>query len=256
MKLLKSMVISLILIVFALAPNITLADEKPILTFGSGKHMPPPFVFHFEDYLVTGLLKDIATSVAKELNAKSHFSHIPRKRSVDAITKGTVDVLCLTSPKWLGELEGVKWTVPLYDDHEIIIMRKADAVHVSSINSLKGLKIGTISGFNYPHSIDPIIKNGLAKRRDASNLIANLEKLNSGTIDAVVDGRMKLNYLVKAFGYEDKITTVFTSKNSVPIQCVVSKQSEIPYQHITDAFDRIKSNGVVQKILKKYDGTQ
>lgn len=214
-----------------------------------GSHNGAPYVIQSNNQIQSGLIWDIGHELAYKLNARAHFMKLPRKRQATYLEQGKIDVLLLSNPKWLNNHQRLNWSNALFEEQDLLVSLQHTLI--TKEKDLHGLNIGTIRGYQY-NILDAGFEKGHYYRDDVSNLVSNFDKLRLRRIDALVDSSILINYRLSTMSNPEifKISPVVVSQHV--IQAAVSPSANIPSHQIIDALNALKKEGVIDKIIKKY----
>jgi ABC-type amino acid transport substrate-binding protein len=129
---------------------------------------------------------------------------------------------------------------------------KADNSNLyQEITDFRGMTIGTIRGYKYP-TLQPFFDKDYFIRYDVNNLNVNLIRLGLNRIDALVDAEVLINYQLKKYENpkEFKVLPLVVSQQN--IQAALSPNAPITLITFNQALKRLKEQGVIAAILKKY----
>ena len=194
MKTLRSF--KLFIQVIILTPLLAIADNKTTLIIGYGDHDAAPYAIEKGEKLHAGVIKDIASELADELDIDISFLKTPRKRIERYLENNIVHIVLNTNPVWLNNSEKLQWSDPLFIEQDKIIVKSSNTKEYKSLLDFKNMIIGTIRGYKYPN-LEPYFSKGYFTRYDVSTLEVNLIRLKLNRIDALVDADILINYQLK-----------------------------------------------------------
>lgn len=236
---------------FALFSLSVLADNKTKLIIGYGDHNSAPYAIEKGEQLSTGIIKDIATEIAGELDITITFAKTPRKRIERYLESNTIHVALITSPAWLSNSEKLQWSETLFVEKNIMVVKADNTNKYHELMDFRGMIIGTIRGYKYP-KLQPLFDKGYFIRYDVSNLNVNFIRLELNRIDALIDSDILINYQLM----QNKSAQVFRvlplTVNQQNIQAALSPDAPVSIRQFNQALKKLKDQGVIAAILKKY----
>lgn len=233
------------------ALNSSAPNHSLVISYGS--HNGPPFAITHHNVLVGGIIFDIGIALANQLGADVRYQQVPRKRMTRSIQNGDVDMRMIANPQWIKQAEKFIWSAPLFSDRNVVLMRKNDdpPLSVQSLLDLSGKSIGTIYGYYYP-KLSPLIQSQRILREDAKTLEANLQKLSTYRIDALIDSELLIRYQLQELELEKHFVFSEWKGESHSIQAMISPISKIAPERIKASFAELKQSGIIDSILSQY----
>lgn len=234
-----------------LFPLLAVATSQDTLIVSYGDHNSAPYAVEQGEVLYSGIIKDIATEIADELDINISFFKTPRKRTERYLENETVHLVIISNPAWLKNSNKLQWSETVFVEKDIIVTR-ADNTHIyQELADLKGMIIGTIRGFTYPN-LQPYFDKEHFVRYDVSNLQVNFIRLELNRIDALVDADVAINYHLlkseKPKAY--RVLPIVVSEHN--IQAALSPNAPVSLEDFNKALIKLKEQGVIAAILKKY----
>jgi len=228
-----------------------LADDKTTLIVGYGDHNSAPYAIERGEQLSSGIIKDIATELSGELDINIAFIKTPRKRTQRYLENNTIHLILITNPHWLTNSEKLQWSDPLFIEKDIMVIKADNSNLYQKITDFRGMTIGTIRGYKYP-TLQPFFDKDYFIRYDVNNLNVNLIRLGLNRIDALVDAEILINYQLKINKNpkEFKVLPLVVSQQN--IQAALSPNAPVTLITFNRALNRLKDQGVIAAILKKY----
>jgi len=236
---------------FALIPLLVVADNKSALIFGYGDHNAAPYAIEESERLFGGIIKDIATEIAGELDIDVTFVKTTRKRIERYLENNTIHVELITNPAWLSNSEKLQWSEAIFTEKNIMVIKASNNNRYNELKDLRGMIIGTIRGYKYPE-LQLFFDKNYFIRYDVSNLDVNFIRLELDRIDALVDADILINYQLmqnknsQAF----QVLPITVSKHS--IRAALSPNAPVTIHQFNKALKKLTDQGVIAAILKKY----
>lgn len=237
----------------ASANSLDPSDPGHSLVISYGTHNGPPFAITRHNVLVGGVIFDIGIALANQLGSDVRYQQVPRKRMARSIQKGDVDMRMIANPQWVKQAEQFEWSAPLFTDRNIVLLRKSDdpPLSVQALSDLSDKSIGTIYGYYYSE-LSPLMRSQRIVRHDAKTLEANIQKLSTYRIDALIDSELLIRYQLKQQELESHFVFSEWKGESHNIQAMISPASKIAPEKIKASFAELKQSGVIDSILNQY----
>ena len=221
------------------------------MLIGYGDHDAPPYAIEKAETLYSGIIKDIATEIADELDINVVFIKTPRKRIERYLENGTINLILMTNPAWLSNSEKLQWSEALFIEKDLLVVKADDKKNYQKITDFRGMIIGTIRGYKYP-TLQPYFDKGYFNRYDVSNLNVNFIRLDLKRIDALVDAEILINYQLKQSNNSDSYKVMPMEVSQQHIQAALSPKAPITLLQLNQVLKKLKEQGVIEAILKKY----
>jgi len=140
---------------------------------------------------------------------------------------------------------------PIDLSENVLFILKTSKVKFDSYDDLKGLTIGTSSGYSYGNEFNT---STIFTKQEANDDATNLKKLAGGRIDAFVCDKLVGMYLTKQLGLQDTIT--YLPKTVASLTMYVGFSMKPGASELAAKFDSailgMKKSGEYQTILDKY----
>lgn len=223
------------------------SESKVPLRAAIANSMAAPFLFKDEEKEAQGLIADYTRAIADAMGRKVSVEAFTRFRIDNYLAEGKIDLSCYTSTLWADNQDKLYFSKPFLKRKEVIL---GPVPMPKKLNQLKGKSIGTILHNFYP-SLEPLFVAKDVIREDNFSEEANIQKLINGRINYIVIDDIALNYFAM------KNPKLLSSRQTLflqeyPISCSIRRQGSIQITELNAAIDKIKSNGVLDTILKKY----
>lgn len=236
-----------LLLALLLMPASASADA---LRVGWGRHNAPPYAIVTGDVLTGGIIHDIGLSLAQRLAVDARFIEVPRTRYEEQLRAGALDLACIFNPAWMKNPDAFAWSPPLFSESDIVV-QAAGTQPWNDSAQLAGKRVGTILGYRYP-SIDALFAAGVILRDDAADLDSNLQRLDIGRLDAVIDANIPVYYWLLHHGGMQRhpIATFVVSRHDV--YCAISAKIPGGPARVQAAFRRMTADGSLRETLARY----
>lgn len=161
-------------------------DDKVTLECATNEFRP----FGFEENgELGGVEVELIGEISRRLDQPINLQLMPWKRMIFAMQNGTID--CMFAAFRTPEREAFMdfTNVPFHVTSFAFFTHKDRPVEFESLESLEGLTIGLVSGFNTSPKFDAAVEAGLFKVEGANSVEANFKKLDLKRLDAVLFNR-------------------------------------------------------------------
>ncbi len=222
-----------------------------VLTISFSRSASEPYVFIDKRELTGGVLKELMDALSKESGIKMKYVLVSKRNQEEEMKQGSIDGSCLISPSDFISPNEHLWSAPLYEEQDVLIVRKSDVNKLNNLNALRGHKVGTIYARNYPRLL-PYFKQKKIERVENKKLSNNINQLRFGIIDAVVDTKLAVGHCIQKKNVEDDIIVSNQAIDSQQLFCAFRKNMNVSLDKINAALTDLKQKGVIDKILNKY----
>ncbi len=215
----------------------------------------PPFVLYdAQRQFVGGLARDMVDALATTLGRQPVYLNTPRGRIEPALRSGELDAACFLAPDWVAEPAALQWSPVLLRIRQVIVSNERVGP-VMSADDLRGRRIGTLLNYRYPE-LQALFDSGAATRVDAPSVGANLVKLRSLRIDAVLDVDLAVRYAIATAGWADElhVSPLWTDDN--PVHCAFSAAFATEHPDWRDALQRMVDDGRIDRWIANYVGNR
>jgi len=184
-----------LLILFGLSPahgQHSAAGARPVVRLAVDDW--PPFVS--PSLPGEGMSAALVSAVYERLGETVQYDYFPWKRTMQ---------IGLGSPRYAGlmavwrtpEREKLcHFSVPIGNTQGVLAYLKDDGVSATSLNDLKGMRIGTVAGYSNGEQFDAMAARGELIAEEGLNDMTNLKKLLIGRYRAIVIERHVLQHLL------------------------------------------------------------
>ena len=126
---------------------------------------------------------DIATAIANHLGAQPEFVAMASSERLDAVASGRVDCVVAAMTMTRARERRVDFSVPYFQDGQMILVRNADRATITSYKDLAGRKVGVVTGTSNAETIAQVAPE--AERVLFENRAAMRDALVAGSVDAI-----------------------------------------------------------------------
>ncbi|WP_043307132.1 ABC transporter substrate-binding protein [Pseudomonas sp. ML96] len=143
----------------------------------------PPFMYQ-QGGQPMGLYPLILQTVFARLGEPLEIHPMPWKR---ALLKGATGELGIAGIyKNPERLQRFDYSAPIFEERLLLYVQREHPLHFERTQDLYGKRIGVIRGWSYTEEFDQAVRSGQIKAEEGSSDDANLRKLASGRLDAVI----------------------------------------------------------------------
>lgn len=238
---------------FSFATDSTVSDSiKPTrqLIVSYGPHNAAPFAIVDGDRLIGGTVKEIAEELADMLDLDIRYVQTPRKRIERYLETGQIHLILTSNPKFLKESDKYQWSVPIFTDQNVLVVRKDDPKSYKQLEDMVGMNVGTIRGYFYT-TLAGLLEKKLITRSDVRSLDSNFGRLRLERIDSFIDSRMLVEYRFKEQQVTDLVVTPIQMDKHF-IHGTLSTDAPISLTELNTAIKELKEQGIIDAILAKY----
>ncbi len=236
---------------FLLIISITSILSAEVLKISFSRSKEEPYVFIDKRELTGGVLKEIMDALSVQSGIKMEYVLVPRRNQEMEMKTGNIDGMCLINSDEIVNSSEYLWSNSLYEEEDVLIVRKSDAQSLQNIDSLLGRKLGTLQGHSYP-GLKPYFENKSIERVENKKLINNMNQLRFGVIDAAIGTKLAVGHCIKKQKMENML---IVSKNIIDKQdlhCAFRKEKSASLKKINSTLVKLKEQGVIDKIIRKY----
>ena len=200
-----------------------------------------------------GIMHDWQIALAREMDRPISLVITSRNRMDRVVRSGGADLKCFTSPEWMraGDRALYDWTAPFMTVTDKLIGGRSKPL-VKSLEDLRGVRIGTVLGYQYP-TLQPLFEKGIATRDDAPSEETLLSKHLAGRMDYSVMRDINFRYRQKIQTGRLKDLVISPLLISMtPIHCARIKSGWVPLEALNTAQENLLKRGVLKTILARY----
>ncbi len=235
-------------IVFILSTSLLYAE---VLKISYSRSSVEPYVLIEKRELTGGVLKELMDAVSEQSGVSMKYVLTSKRNNNKAMEEGKIDAVCLINPQEERAFNDYLWSIPLYTEEDVLIVRKEEAKDLQTLQSLFGHKVGTLEAHYHP-KLDPYFKNNSIERIDNKKLANNINQLRFGVIDAIVDTKLSVGHCMKKNKIEDKFIISSKTIDQQELHCMFRKNMSVSLDKINKAVQKLKDKGVIDKIISKY----
>lgn len=228
----------------ALADTVTIRADYWYPMNGTPGNALPGFMIEIAQY---GLTKG---------GHKVDYALVPWERALHMVRKGEIDCVVGAYKSDAPDLVFPENSQAV--DTVAAYVKKGSAWRYTTLDDLKKIKLGAISGYGYGDDITAYIeKNPQQVQLTVGDnaLEQNIKKLAAGRIDALIESPSVFNAKLKDLHMEDQFEQAGTLSDIVDVYvaCSPAKESTKTYAKlISDGTEELRQSGELAKILAKY----
>ena len=222
-----------------------------VLKISFSRSASEPYVFIDKRELTGGVLKELMDALSKQSGIEMKYVLVSKRNQEEQMKSGNIDGSCLINPTDLLHPKEHLWSTSLYEEEDVLIVRKKDAHKLNTLSSLHGHKVGTIQAHSYP-TLNPYFQNKKIERIENKKLVNNINQLRFGVLDAVVDTKLAVGHCIQKKNIEQSLSISNQAIDKQELFCAFRKDMEVSLEKINAAFFVLKEKGVIDKILNKY----
>ncbi|MFY4774074.1 transporter substrate-binding domain-containing protein [Metabacillus sp. RGM 3146] len=219
-----------------------LINKKEFVFAASGEFKP--FSYVKNDMTMVGFDVEVGKAIAKELGLKPVPKRIKFKGIVEGVKTGRADAAVASHTINAMRAKQVSFSTPYYYSGPQIFTRPGSSI--KTVDDLKGKEVAAAKGSTYADIAKKY--TGIVKVYDSD--ITALQALSSGRHDAVitdfVTGRSSIQEGFKVKGQQ----LIERSAQAV----VLPKDNPKLLKRVNEAIEKLKKDGTLAKISKKYFG--
>lgn len=234
-------------------PQSAIETEKRIVL---GADVYTPYQYE-ENGTLKGMSVDIVKEAFKRMGYSVEIKILPWSRVLKSTENGTVDAMF--SSFYIKERsEYMTYAMePLAVSVQTLFARaNAPIKYDGTIQSLKGLRLGTIIGYVYGDAFKQGKENGTLDVSEAEDCPANILKLMSGRTDVFIDNRDTALFYIKKDHLEKTIVELSPPFTEQEMLYLAFSKKSIKDPALIDDFNRVlkamKQDGTWQKIVDAY----
>jgi ABC-type amino acid transport substrate-binding protein len=206
-----------------------------------------PYAESIDHELAPGFVRDLGETIGQRLGLAVRFVETPDKRVEPALAQGAIDLQCINNPQWMKAPEKLHWSPSLFEEEDALAQR-ADRPPMADISQVNGVRVGTSLGYVYPAPLMQAFAEGRAKRDDVRDLDTRLHMLEAGRLDALIDMRRPLEFLLE----QHSSLPVAISRNSVQrysIHCSYGPALPVAAERLDALLQAMVDDGSIQRLL-------
>lgn len=224
----------------------------PIVIFGFGDFNESPYAYVEDGQLTGGLVLELGDRLAQQLDRQATYRYIPRNRLAAELKSGGIDAYCLAAPEFYRDFSEAQFTRPIFVDNDIIVLR-AGYSRPATLDGLRGALVGTVLGYHYPAAVERQFAQGQTIREDARNAAANIRKLASGRLDAIILPALAWSHaLAREPGLAKAARPDPIALDSRPRSCLISPAGNVSVEAVDQAIAALQESRWLQGLTRRY----
>ncbi|PCI60433.1 MAG: hypothetical protein COB35_09300 [Gammaproteobacteria bacterium] len=221
-----------------------------------GANDAPPYAIVKKDKLFAGIIKDIFDAIVKDLDIKVKYVQTPRKRAEIYLASGKINAIAISNPQWLHQSNMYQWSDAIFVEKDLLVTLIKHQKKITKIAEMTNMIIGTTRGYKYP-TLTKAFSDKRILRSDATNIAANFARLKLARIDGFIDSNILIkHHLTNLTLQHDTPKKIFQIEPIIIsehfIHTALSSNSPVSASQFNNALHKLKKNGTIHAILKKY----
>lgn len=212
-------------------------------------HANPPFMYQ-QDEQPRGLYPRMLQAVFARVGEPLDIRPMPWKR---ALLRGANAELGIAGIYQNSQrLQIFDYSVPLFEEKLLLYVRQDKPFAFRQLADLHGKNIGVIRGWSYTDAFDQAVRDGLIRTEEGSADEANLRKLASGRLDAVLVIELAGQHLIQQPGL-DNLMALPEPLSINPTYLVFAKraQQQDLLQRFNRALQDMQADGSLQVLVQQ-----
>lgn len=208
-----------------------------------------PYVESIDHELARGFIRDLGERVGELLHLKVRFIETPDKRVETSLQQGGIHLLCINNPQWMSAPQKLHWSPSLFEEEDALAQRN-DTPEFVDVAALRGRTLGTSLGYVYTQPLMDAFTNRTIQRNDVRDLETRLHMLEHGRLDAIVDMRRPMEFLLAEHS-NLAIRVNHSALQRYSIHCAYGPQLPIPAERLDAALKSLVDDGSIQRMLTR-----
>lgn len=209
----------------------------------------PPFMYQQDDQPM-GLYPLMLQAIFARLGEPLNIQAMPWKR---ALLRGATGELGIGGIyKNAERLAVFDYSAPIFEERLLLYVQRERAFAFRGVEDLHGKRIGVIRGWSYTEAFDQAARTGQIDAQEGSSDEANLRKLASGRLDAVIAIELAGQRLLSHPGLE-QLEALPQPLSINPTFLVFAKQAgqlEL-LQRFDQALQEMRQDGSLQRLTEQ-----
>lgn len=213
----------------------------------------PPFMFQLDGH-AQGLYPQLLQAIFARLGEPLTIQPMPWKR---AMLRGAAGELGIGGIYRNSErLKIFDYSEPIFEERLLLYVQRERGFAFDRIEDLRGKRIGVIRGWSYTDSFDRAVRDGRIHAQEGSSDEANLRKLASGRLDAVVVIELAGQRLLQLPGLEDlePLPQPLSINPTFLVFAKRAQQGEL-LQRFNRTLDDMRQDGSLQRLVDQATAT-
>jgi polar amino acid transport system substrate-binding protein len=240
-------------LLFAVASSgcISGGTQEKVLVVGTSADFPPFEYKNASNGQITGFDIALIKLIAKKMGYdKVEIKDMDFDSLIPALQAGKVDVVIAGMTITPEREKVVDFSIPYWEADQAVIVRKGSGIKVTSIDDLKGKKIGVEKGTTGAIYVKKHL-NQTATIKEYPSYVAALEALLNGQVDVVVLD----SPVAKMFSKKYDVEVVYTIKTGEHYGIAVRKGNKKLLDGINKALKEIMNSPEWDKLVEQYFGS-
>jgi polar amino acid transport system substrate-binding protein len=210
----------------------------------------PPFCY-LDDGQAKGLFVDVVTAIFDDMGDVYETKSYPIKRALLSADRGQGIVVGILRNEERQKI--FDYSSSFYTEKSMLFVSKGHKFSFSSVNDLKGKRVGVKLGWSYGSKFDQ------AKNAQLFTSVVGEPKqlytlLRAGRLDVVVGNELSIPRLTKVMNHPVQVEALPTPLLMADLYIAAKKGTKVELiEKFNNHMEQIKVNGMYKNILKKYN---
>ncbi|WP_322007527.1 ABC transporter substrate-binding protein [Paraburkholderia tropica] len=225
--------------------------DTPTLTAGSPPSSAPTTFLDVKTQKIEGIMPDVVREIGKREGFDVSYQAVPFSALIPSVVSGKIDIIVAGMTPTPKRAEVVDFSQPVTAFGEGIIVKSTNKTNYKSVQDMKGMSVGAPTGTDYG---DQLVKLGIFKEVKMYDSPADM------TRDVAI-GRIVAGFndypILKAQESAGAMAGTRVDDDYVPMEKFdiavgVKKGNTALLAKVNDALTKMKADGTLDKILKKW----
>ncbi len=240
-----------LLLAVAASGCISTGTKEKVLVVGTSADFPPFEYKNASNGQITGFDISLIKLIAKKMGYdKVEVKDMDFDSLIPALQTGKVDVVIAGMTITQEREKVVDFSIPYWEADQAVLVRKGSGIKVSSVDDLKGKKIGVEKGTTGAIYVKKHLGNS-STIKEYPTYVAATEALLNGQVDAVVLD----SPVAKMFSKKYSVEIVYTIKTGEHYGIAVKKGNKKLLDGINNALKAIMNSPEWNQLVEEYFGS-
>lgn len=235
---------------FSLLCGAAHADTATV-TAGSPPSSAPTTFLDVKTQKIEGIMPDVVREIGKREGFDVSYQAVPFSALIPAVVSGKIDIIVAGMTPTPKRAEVVDFSQPVTAFGEGIIVKESNKTNYKSVQDMKGMSVGAPTGTDYG---DQLVKLGIFKEVKMYDSPADMTR--DVAIGRIVAGFndypiLKAQEAAGAMA-GTRVDDAYVPMEKFDIAVGVKKGNTALLAKVNDALTKMKSDGTLDKILKKW----
>lgn len=219
----------------------------------------------FEPYVIkdqkklSGIDIDIVHELIERAHLDAEITLLPWARLLHSLQNGSCDAgfsLFDSDPR--RHYVDYIFSAPIHVSNIVLFTRKGKEFRFEKISDIYNHTIAYNRGFRFSHELNMSIENRFIPHQEYDNLKSAISMLLAGRIDAILENEVRVNYFLKSYGVEEKLSQLNVPFMPLePAFLVLSKKTQVSDPtalkwKLEKILSQMSESGRLKEITEKY----